>query len=209
MRLKILMRKIEPKYIALFCGLICLLLFNGCSREQGNDQKKPEQIVDNTVYPDQESWNSTLVTTNLGNVNTEIEFGHMAKFNERDEYNFDQNIKVNFFDKNGKLKSNITADKGVLNETTKYMEASGNVIAHSDSANMTLYTEKLQWEEVQEKIISNEFVTITTDMDTLYGIGFESDLDLNNWHIKKPKGRTSRPFDLDFDKQVKKKDNEK
>ena len=203
------MKKPGIKFLLVFCELICVFIIVNCSHEQDKNQNKPEQIVDNTVYPDQESWNSTLVTTNLGNVDTEIEFGHMAKFNEREEYNFDQNIKVNFFDKNGKLKSKITASKGFLNETSKFMEVEGNVIAHSDSADMTLYTEKLQWEEERGKIITNEFVTITTEQDTLYGIGFESDVDLNRWHIKKPTGRTSRPFDLDFDKQVKKKENEK
>ena len=32
----------------------------------------------------------------------------------------------------------------------------------------------------------------TTEKDTLYGIGFESDSDLQNWKIIKPSGVTSR-----------------
>jgi hypothetical protein len=32
----------------------------------------------------------------------------------------------------------------------------------------------------------------TFDADTLYGVGFESDSDLKNWHILAPSGVTNR-----------------
>jgi hypothetical protein len=32
----------------------------------------------------------------------------------------------------------------------------------------------------------------TYDADTLYGVGFESDSDLKNWHILDPSGVTNR-----------------
>jgi hypothetical protein len=82
------------------------------------------------------------------------------------------------------------------------MEVYGNVIAHSDSANMTLYTERLEWDETRNKILSDEFVTITTDVDTFYGVGFESDVDLKYWKIIKATGRSNRPIDFDMDKKA-------
>ena len=44
-----------------------------------------------------------------------------------------------------------------------------------------------------EKMSTEDSVMITTlEKDTLYGIGFESDSDLENWKILKPSGVTER-----------------
>ncbi len=61
----------------------------------------------------------------------------------------------------------------------------------SDSGE-TLFTEELLWNNKLQKIISEVDVMITTETDTLYGIGFESDAGLSSWTIKKPKGKTTR-----------------
>ena len=42
-------------------------------------------------------------------------------------------------------------------------------------------------------MISNDSVEFTTkEKDTLYGVGFESDMDLSHWKILKPSGVTNR-----------------
>jgi len=42
---------------------------------------------------------------------------------------------------------------------------------------------------VREKIFTDDSVKfITESQDTIYGIGFESDVELNNWKILKPTG---------------------
>jgi hypothetical protein len=42
---------------------------------------------------------------------------------------------------------------------------------------------------VKEKVFTNnKVIFITEQKDTLYGIGFESDIELNNWKILKPTG---------------------
>ncbi len=183
--------------------LICSLFLAGCSGKKADNRVvAAEDTREEVRIPDQESWNSTLVTTNFGKITAQISFGHMAKYEERNEYNFDQNIRVLFYDKKGKLKSSVKADSGFMNESMKIMEVFGHVVAHSDSADMTLYTARLVWNERLNKIISDGSVKITTDMDTLYGIGFESDVDLKHWQIKKPRGHSSRPIDLDIDKRI-------
>ena len=183
--------------------LICSFFLTACSgKKAANQVTAAEDAREEVRIPDQESWNSTLVTTNFGKITAKIRFGHMAKYEERDEYDFDQNIQVLFYDKQGKLKSSVKADSGFMNESRKDMEVFGHVVAHSDSADMTLYTERLIWNEKSGKIISDKAVKITTDMDTLYGIGFESDVDLKHWQIKKPRGHSSRPIDLDIDKRI-------
>ena len=193
----------------LYCtGMLLLVLtagLSGCASDIDQSQLNGED--ENILVPDQESWNSTLITTDLGNLTAEIEFGHMAKFNEKNEYEFDQDLKVKLYGQNGRLKNRITSERGFLNEKTKLMEVFGNVVAHSDSANMTLYTERLKWDETLNKIVSNVFVTFTTDFDTVYGDGFESDMDLNHYRIKNPRGHSSRNIDLDVEKKFEQREN--
>ena len=57
----------------------------------------------------------------------------------------------------------------------------------------SLYTDTLYWDAKNEKMNTEDSVMITTlEKDTLYGIGFESDSDLENWKILKPSGVTER-----------------
>ena len=72
------------------------------------------------------------------------------------------------------------------------MRAIGNVVAVSDSG-ITLYTDTLIWDSKKEKMSTDDPIMLTTQKnDTLYGIGFESDSDLQNWKVIKPTGVTDR-----------------
>ena len=185
------------------CSMLLILLVvaaqAGCSRRTEPKNQTAETAAQR--IPDQESWNSTLITTDMGRITAKIWYGHMRKFNDQDVYEFDQNIKVEIFNKKGRRTSWITADRGRLFEARKFMEAIGHVVAHSDSADITLFTERLQWDDKRKKIVSNDFVTLATAQDTLYGVGFESEADLTRWVIKNPRGVSSRPVDLNLEKQ--------
>ena len=75
---------------------------------------------------------------------------------------------------------------------TNFLQAIDNVIVESDSG-VTLYTDTLSWDNTAEIIFTNDLVMITTESnDTLYGIGFESDVNMEHWKILKPRGVTSR-----------------
>ena len=66
--------------------------------------------------------------------------------------------------------------------------AIGDVIVLSDSG-VTLFTDTLSWDNHREKVYTDDRVIfITEEQDTLYGIGFESDVELDNWKILKPTG---------------------
>ena len=72
------------------------------------------------------------------------------------------------------------------------MRAIGNVVAVSDSG-ITLYTDTLIWDSKKEKMSTDDPIMLTTQKnDTLYGVGFESDSDFQNWKVIKPTGVTDR-----------------
>ena len=76
----------------------------------------------------------------------------------------------------------------ILDEEEDFLIAIGNVVVVSDSG-VTLFTDTLAWDNVKENVFTDDPVKFITDsQDTLYGIGFESDVELNNWKILNPTG---------------------
>jgi LPS export ABC transporter protein LptC len=173
----------------LYFGLAVLLL--GCRSQQQESVAPP-----NYDGPDQEGWNSRITVTSNGRVAAVLQYSHMEKYSKRRETKFDGGIVVDFYNTEGKHTSNLVAERGLLREETNDVEAMDNVVAVSDSG-ITLRTQRLRWDNTRQKIVSNDFVTITTaSNDTLYGHGFESDQNLRNWSIRKPSGVTPKKVDL-------------
>lgn len=174
--------------------LLGIIILGSCQKKQENIVEEMEQ----SEYPDQEGWNSTVTSSKNGIVSAVIRYGHMQRFKKRKVVNLDKGIVVDFFNEQGEHTSQLTSEKGKLDEATNNIEAFGNVVVVSDTG-ITLKTEKLRWDNSIEKIVSNSFVTIiTADQDTFYGNGFESDQNLENWHITSFSGKSSRGLNLDF-----------
>ena len=84
-----------------------------------------------------------------------------------------------------------------MKDVSRDFEAIGDVLVVSEDGR-TLRTERLSWVDRRQRIVSEDFVTMTTaDGDTLQGDGFESDQSLNYWTIRRPKGVTNKAFPLD------------
>ena len=99
------------------------------------------------------------------------------------------NVEIDMYD-DGKHISVLYSDSAQINERNNNLIASGNVIVVSDSG-YTLRTNKINWDNSYKLITAEDSVMFTTsEKDTLYGIGFESDSDLEEWRIFKPVGIT-------------------
>lgn len=191
--MKFIDRKNIIRNLLLALSLFIIGLF-ACSKEEKAEIVNQE----NLVFPDQEGWHSSVFYSTNGVVTAQINYGHMQRFKKRNVVDFDKGIVIDFYDEKGKHTSKLTSNKGKLNEASSGIEAFGNVVVVSDSG-INLQTEHLWWDNSIEKVMSDEFVTITTlDNDTLYGYGFESDQYLNNWEIKVHSGKAGRGFDLDL-----------
>lgn len=104
-------------------------------------------------------------------------------------------VKADFYNDLNQHMSILKADTATINELTNNFTAIGNVIVESDSG-LVLRTKKLFWDHQYKLVISKDSVQFTTlEKDTLYGIGFESDMDLSHWKILQPTGVTSRILD--------------
>ena len=138
--------------------------------------------------PDAESWDATITLTSEGAKRAVIQSGHLEKYNERQFILLDQHVDADFFNAEEKYTTNLKSKIAEIEEERDYMIAYGDVVVVSDSG-VTLFTDTLSWDNVREKVFTDDSVIfITEEQDTLYGVGFESDIELNNWKILKPTG---------------------
>jgi len=97
-------------------------------------------------------------------------------------------VRAYFFDEDGKHVSELSSDSAKINQKTNNLHAYGNVKVISDDS-LKLFSNSILWDNHYKLIISHDSVMFTSENnDTMYGIGFESDMDLNRWKIKKPHG---------------------
>jgi LPS export ABC transporter protein LptC len=141
--------------------------------------------------PQHESWNSTITLSKKGQNTAIVRSGHLAKYTNKKLTYLSDTVDVYFFYKDGNVSSHLKSMIAEIDEDQNNLLALKNVVVISDSG-VTLYTEKLEWIQKLEKIISDTFVTIITEKDTVYGIGMESDASLINWKIFKPVAVTDR-----------------
>ena len=136
--------------------------------------------------PDAESWNAVITLTNKGAKRGVIRSGHLEKYNDNEFILLDQNVDADFFNEEEVFTTNLKSLVAEIDEEEDFLVAIGNVVVVTDSG-VTLFTDTLSWDNQKEKVFTSDCVIfITENKDTLYGIGFESDIELNNWNILQP-----------------------
>lgn len=171
-------------------------VLTGCFQDRTVDTEfeEPEEM------PDQEMWDFEIRATKMGELQAIIRAGHMRRYSKNATSLFDEGIHIDFYNEDEKVTSVLKAETGELEEQTTNVTARGNVVVESDSG-ITLYTEELYYDKNKEKIFSETDVKIATQKgDTLHGVGFESDTQMDEWEIKKPyDGVSHTSVDLDLE----------
>jgi LPS export ABC transporter protein LptC len=107
---------------------------------------------------------------------------------EKEPYTeFPKGVKIEQFDANMNIVSSITALYAKNFDSDDRWEAKNDVIAINLKGD-TLKTEYLVWDKRKGKIYSDQFVKIIQKDQIYTGIGFESNQDFSEYHIKNLKG---------------------
>lgn len=169
---------------------LCFLLFltAGCGSA---DIAKDSTAQSSDELPDQESSPFEITLTKQGRKSAEVVSGKMQYFEDRNTYYLSDSVTADFFDTEGNHSSKLNSIRATINEEEDLLFAEESVVVVSDSG-ATLLTEELYWNRISEKIFTDDFVTIITETDTLYGKGFESDRSLRNYRIEQPTGVSHR-----------------
>ncbi len=161
------------------------LILSCTNSTNNNSNYKFESIPDNFIT------NPTITISKKNIISLKTAADFLIK-NESENTRLKGNVIADFFNDLGEHTSVLNADSAIINETDNSFSAYGNVQILSDSG-FVLTTKKIYWDRNYNKVISEDSVRFTTEKnDTLYGIGFESDIDLSNWKILKPTGVTYR-----------------
>ena len=164
----------------------CLFLLIFQFACQSNELQKSGQTRQGR--PDAESWDAVITLTNKGAMRGVIRSGHLEKYNDNEFILLDQNVDADFFNEEEVFTTNLKSLAAEIDEEEDFLVAIGSVVVVTDSG-VTLLTDTLSWDNQKEKVFTSDSVIfITEKKDTLYGIGFESDIELNNWKILQPTG---------------------
>ena len=110
---------------------------------------------------------------------------HLDRQDPRQE--FIDGLRVDFFDAQKKIRSQLTANYGVRHENKREIIMRDSVVWESKKGE-TLETEELIWDDRKQKVFSNKFVEITKPGEKIYGYGFETNKDFTRWKIKQVEG---------------------
>lgn len=101
---------------------------------------------------------------------------------------FPEGLYLEFYDDEGTIESTIDANVAFYDkEEDNWLGSEGVVVTETESGK-NLKTEELYWEPTEERIHTEEFVTIRSEDEVLYGNGLDAKQDLSEYTIKKPTG---------------------
>lgn len=162
--------------------MLLVFLFISCTgKTEFNESGASEDLVENEI------WNPIIILSREENKIVTAKSDKLYK-NSNEMALLVGNVEADFFNEMGKHMSILYSDSARINEQSNNLHANGNVYVVSDSG-YTLTTSEILWDNRYRMIIAEDSVMFTTtDGDTLYGVGFESDMDLERWKISKPFG---------------------
>jgi LPS export ABC transporter protein LptC len=161
--------------------LLFFFILTSCSRSYETEASVSD-------VHDQLSVDVEITLTEKGNIKALIKSKLLERNDNNLELKLTDNVNVDLYDDNYQHSSLITSNYAFVSETENKINAFGDVIVAADNGQQ-LWTDSLLWDNKADKIFTNASLTfISGNLDTLYGTGFESNIDLTNWKITKPRG---------------------
>ena len=97
-------------------------------------------------------------------------------------------VAIEVFDDGGNKTNDIYSNRAIIYNETDSMSAFGNVKIISAMTGDQLFTEKIILYNTTQSVVSKDRILFINGGDSLRGIGFWSDFDMENWKIEKPIG---------------------
>ena len=151
------------------------------------DIKQNEQGLSVSMFDENTIINPDIIINRAGSRIIEATSDTLVK-NSNKEALLYGNVISDFYNDEGNHVSKLFADSAVIQQMTNNLNAFGNVQVVSDSGYM-LFSNSILWDNQYKLILSKDSVMFTSsNNDTMYGVGFESDMDLTRAKVLKPHG---------------------
>lgn len=157
-----------------------------------NDTKKVRDFLASKNLPTGIAKDASHIYKDSGVVTSKLITPLLHDYSNRKEhpYNeFPKGIKIINFSNKGKDSVTITGNYALSYSKTQVSEIIGNVIVLNHTERSKLETEQLLWDQNTNYFITEKAFTLTTQKDTVYGIGFECKEDLSKHLAKKTTGK--------------------
>jgi LPS export ABC transporter protein LptC len=179
---RIIQNALFPAIAVAFAGIFLL----SCE----TDLTQVKNLTDHSNEPLREAETLQILYSKKGKKIVKINAEEMQEFKTKNKHyiNMPKGIVVFFYDSLEQISSSITADRAVYNQKKHIFDARGNVIVKNIAKQQQLNTEHLVWNQNEGKIISDEFVKITTDEQIIMGEGLEADENFEVYQINKITG---------------------
>ncbi|PIU82917.1 MAG: LPS export ABC transporter periplasmic protein LptC [Elusimicrobia bacterium CG06_land_8_20_14_3_00_38_11] len=159
--------------VYLWLSVASVVYFTSCNG------KKVEKFFAGESFPDQIVKNFTMDKYEFETRKWNF-FAVRGDVHEKKKIINAKNIKIKFFENNGKPASIVSADKAIIETDTGDMKAEGNVVIFSLLKNTTIFTEALNYNEKSGRVSSDSFIRQEKPDATMTGVGFDADSDLSN-----------------------------
>ena len=170
--------------IRMVVWLMLASLFIACgSRGESDNSDYTEELIENEI------WNPLIILSREEAKIVTAKAEKLYKYSGKKSLLIGS-VEVDFFGEEGDHISILHSDSAQIDELSNNLHANGNVYVVSDNG-YTLTTSQLFWDNRYQMIIAEDSVMFTTtEGDTMYGVGFESDMDLDQWRIFRKFGVT-------------------
>ena len=161
-------------------------MISSCS----NDLEKINEISikNQASFPLETVYECEIIYSDSARVRALLNANLMNRYADEKTYlEFNDGIKIQFFDIYGKKESELNAGHAIIDDKNDLMLAENNVIIKNAKGDI-LETKKLNWDQNKKEIFTNEFVKITTKNEVIYGIGLESNQNFSKYSIRNIKG---------------------
>jgi LPS export ABC transporter protein LptC len=158
------------------------IALGGC----GGDGKPPgaegTAVID-SGGPDQVTSNARIFLYAEGRKTTDLRADRIMQYTAKDS-TIAERLDVDFFDSTGAKISNLIADRGYIREKDNFLAVNGSVKVLGEDS-VRLFTEYLEWDAGKDRVVTDSFVTIIQNQDTIRSYGVETDPRLRNITFKR------------------------
>ncbi|NVK27400.1 MAG: LPS export ABC transporter periplasmic protein LptC [Flavobacteriia bacterium] len=157
------------------------LILNACQ----NDPKVVKEVINEYDGPLRTQDDVTYTYTDSGVVVLRFQAAKAIDFSHLEDepyLEFPEGIDVTFYNDTGAVETHLTANyaKRFIEESRWEAEGDVHVV---NSKEEELQSEKLEWDEGEERISSDDAVSISTPESKIWGKGFDADQHMNDYEI--------------------------
>ncbi len=156
----------------------------------GNDIKEVQDFLAEKNLPIGAAKNVYLIHTDSGRVKSILTAPVMHDFSNREDHPytlFPDGVQIVSFDTKGDSVI-LTAGYSITFTNTNISEVKDSVSIVNPAEKTKLFTSQLFWDSNEHYIYTEKEFTLITQLDTIHGIGFESNEDLSKVNMKSIKG---------------------